>query len=317
MARIASILWAAAMVSACSGNPFEPGTDGGGGNGGGDGDGSVVVPDEVTQNLRAIGFDTSADDGQGRLVIDLDGLVASSQSVEFVRAPGLDLDGYSAFVYQETLLQRAYLALVAENARGTLEAYAVADGGNFNTHIGGTSFKRMQMDLYSPPDVDDTSTPEVETGQFSYVGSYGGVFVPGVPTANSLPDDLEPARPLRVQGVIQINANFANSQIEGGISDRVLLDDTGAEVDGVTLQALALRSTGIDDNGQFLGEVEIAGTPGNTVGDYAGLFGGAGATDVAGVLVINPLSDTGIWEYGAFNLPRCDLAGSSPLCVPR
>jgi hypothetical protein len=317
MARIASMVWAAALVSACSGNPFEPGGGGGGGGGGGDGDSSVVVPEEVTRNLRAISFDTDADGGQGRLVVDLDGLVASSQSVAFVRTPALDLEGYSAFVYQETLLQRAYLALVAENARGTLEAYAVADGGNFNTHVGGASFKRMQMDLYSPPDTDDDSTPEVETGQFSYVGSYAGVFVPGIPTANSLPDDLEPARPLRVEGVIQINANFANARIEGGISDRVLLDDAGAPVSGVTLDSLALRSTAIDDNGQFLGEVEIAGSPGRSVGDFAGLFGGAGATDVAGVLVINPLSDTGIWEYGAFNLPRCDLAGSSPLCVPR
>ena len=50
----------------------------------------------------------------------------------------------------------------------------------------------------------------------------------------------------------------------------------------------------------------------------AGLFGGRGATDVGGTLVINPIAgQNGIWEYGAFTLPRCDTAGASPLCNPR
>lgn len=42
------------------------------------------------------------------------------------------------------------------------------------------------------------------------------------------------------------------------------------------------------------------------------------ATDVAGVLVFNPIEgQSGVWEYGTFNLPRCDLAGASPICLPR
>ena len=84
------------------------------------------------------------------------------------------------------------------------------------------------------------------------------------------------------------------------------------------LRDLSLRETEIAENGSFLGNVEFTGSPGEDQGDYAGAFGGLEATDVAGVLWLHPIEgQNGIWEMGAFNIPRCDMAGSSPLCLPR
>jgi hypothetical protein len=267
------------------------------------------VPVEVAKNLRAINYDPT---GPGTLKVNMDGLTASPLVATFVRAPKLDIAGYRAFTYQETGLQRSHLALVSENARGNLEAGVVADGGQFNRHFGGGHFARV--DTFTRP----TVRAGVETGQFSYAGTYAGVFLPGdlSTTSPQLPDGLQPNVPLRTQGDALINANFANDLVNGGVANRVLLDDKGAQIaqlDGITFPA-----TAIDSNGQFLGDVEFQGKPGTSIGDVGGIFGGTGASDVAGVIVINPISGNGdIWEYGVFNLPRCDLAGASPICAPR
>lgn len=300
MSKWKMALAAVALVAACDGDPWA--VDDGGGGGGEEP--TDIVPEEVSRNLVAINYDPSGNGGAGALYVNLDGLTASTQTVEFLRRPNLDVEGYKAFVYQEDGLQRSHLALVATNERGTLESYAVADGGQFNRHFGGARF--AQVTAYSGP----------STGMFSYAGSYAGVFVPGDWANETLPDGMRPAEPWRVRGDALINANFANSLVNGGISNRVLLDDDGNPVTAIELDDLALASTTIDDNGVFLGDVEFAGKPGGVIGDYAGAFGGNGATDVAGVLVFNPIDDPNVWEYGVLNLPRCDLAGASPLCVP-
>lgn len=302
-------LAAVALVAACGGDPWAPDDGGGGGGGGGTTD---PVPEEVSKNLVAISYDPA---DNGTLRVNLEGLTASSQTVAFLRAPKLDIDGYQAFIYQETGLQRSHLALVATNERGTLEAYAVADGGQFNRHFGGARF--AQVTAYRRPSVAQGPTPGPETGQFSYAGSYAGVFVPGDWANTTLPPGLRPSEPWRVRGDALINANFANNLVNGGVANRVLLDESGNPVTSIELQDLALIETGIADDGTFLGDVEFAGAPGGAIGNYAGAFGGNGATDVAGVLVFNPVNDPHIWEYGVLNLPRCDLAGASPLCVPR
>jgi hypothetical protein len=81
---------------------------------------------------------------------------------------------------------------------------------------------------------------------------------------------------------------------------------------------LVLRENVVDTNGRFVGDVEYYGTPDNTVGNYGGLFGGVDASDVAGVIWVNPVpGNKVIWEHGTFNLPRCDQAGVAPLCTPR
>lgn len=306
-------------LAACSGNPLNNGGGGGGGGGGG-----VTVAPAIAKNLRAITYDPT---GVGSLRVDLAGLTASAQTATFVRDASLDVAGYRAFTYQETGLQRTHLALVANSLRGNLQAGVVSDGGQFNRHFAGGSYSRIGIDAYSRPVIGTAP----ETGQFSYAGSYAGVFVTGDATHPSLPPGLQPHRPLRTEGDALFNANFANNLVNGGVDNRWLLNDAGARIDlngdGVVnasdqLASLSFPATTIDNNGQFLGTVEIfnspGATPGGSIGDIGGLFGGAHATDIAGAIVINPIpGDSNVWEYGVFNLPRCDTAGASALCVPR
>ena len=305
------------LVAACSGgNPFGTTVAGGGGSG----TDELAVPAAVAEDLRAISYSSA---GSGTLAVDLNGLVASGTVAPFVRNASFDVNGYQAFTYQETGLQRSYVAFVATNARNTLLAAAVTDGGQFNRHFGGTTFARVSF--YQKPVV----TPGVETGQFSYAGGYAGVMTVGTSADPNLPPGLAPVGIYRTEGDTLINANFANSLVNGGIDNRWALDNAGNKVDltgdGVIddkdmLPALALVSSPINGSGAFTGNVELFGPPDapqSAVGTYAGLFGGIGATDVAGVIVIKPFATNSPKEYGVFNLPRCDLAGASPLCVPR
>jgi hypothetical protein len=288
--------------AACSGNSLNNGTptvpdDGG----------STTVDAAVAVNLRAISYNPS---GEGTLSVDMDGLVASPQVAAFVRRADLDIAGYRAFSYQETGLQRTHLAFVSNNERGNLQAGAVSDGGQFNRHFGGGTYARI--DSFSRPNLGTG----VETGQFSYAGTYAGVFVSGDATNPNLPAGLTPYQPLRVRGTALINANFANDLVNGGVSDRVVLDDMGNVV--IDLREISFPVTEIDADGRFVGDVEFFGPSGSRIGTVGGAFGGIGATDIAGALVINPIEgEPGIWEYGTFNLPRCDTAGAAPLCLPR
>lgn len=285
------------LLAACGGNPIGAGNGGGGGDGGGP-DPVTDVPVEVAANLKAISYDPVGD----TLTISLDNPGASPLNAQFTRTPGLDVNGYDAYVYQETGLLRSHLALVKENARGNLQAAAVSDGGQFNYRFGGGSFVRI--DTYTQP----------TTGVFSYTGSYAGVFVPGNSASPALPDSFEPITPYRVAGDILVNGSFTTNIVEGGVTGRQVLDDNGNAV--LDLTDIVLKNTTIDSDGRFLGDVEFTGEPGTSIGNYAGAFGGAGATDVAGALLINPISgESGIWEFGVWNLPACGTAGEGPLCA--
>jgi len=306
------------LLAACSGNPIGTGNGGTGGGGTGGGAGSAAVPEQIAKNLRSIAYNPA---GQGSLSVNMSSEQSSPSTVKFVRDATRDITGYRAFTYQETGLTRKHLAFVAINPRGNLRAAAVGDGGQFNIQHGGGTYSRIGT--YSRPSISNAP----EKGQFSYAGTYAGVFVSSPGTHPSLPSGLQPGTPLSVRGDALITGNFANNLIEGGVDNRYVLKTGGAPIDfnrdgSITeadqLEALAFRETAIDADGRFLGDVEFDGKPGTAIGNYGGLFGGGGASDVAGAIVINPIpGENGIWEYGVFNLPRCDLAGASALCIPR
>lgn len=280
---------ALSLVAACDGNPL--------GTGGGPGPvDQGEIPTEIAQNLSAISYNA----GNDTLVVTIDS-PASLVDVQFVRTASLDVPGYDAYVYQETGLLRSHLALVAQNARGNLFAAAVSDGGQFNYRFGGGSYARV--DTFTRP----------SSGAFSYSGTYAGVFVPGEGSNPALPDELESGTPYRVTGDILMTGGFGTNQVEGGVTNRVVLDDAGGVA--LTLAPITLKNTDIDNDGRFLGDVELTGDPGNVLGDYGGLFGGLDASDVAGALVINPIDgEDGIWEFGVFNIARCGTAGAGGFC---
>lgn len=327
------------VVAGCGGNPFTTVVD----------PVDPVDPDNpvpasgnenVVQDLRGFAYDGST------LSIDMAGVSSSGQYGRFKRRPAMDVPKhgshprYLAYEFQETNMTRSYLAYVAENQRESLLAVASADGGQFNEQNGGGGWVRLTG--YSRPRVSSSPSAEgTEAGTFSYYGSYAGVFNPGPadPEGAPRPDPLVPGEPMGVRGVIQVNAQFTNTSsgdpevVEGEITNRTLHDRDGTRITsiqlgdgsgGVTsidtrfLQGLVLRETAITENGTFLGDVEYAGSPDKVAGQYDGAFGGTGASDVAGVIWVTPIDgQTGIHEYGVFNLPRCDLAGASPICAPR
>lgn len=323
MSAVRVSLLALALLAACDGNPFasDPvvtSTD-------------SSVPEEVARDMNAFSY------SGGVLKIDMQGVSSSGKLATFVRTTGLDVPStngnpaYAAYVYHETGLTRSYLAYVAKNARGNLIAVAAGDGGQFNEHNDGGLY--VQLTAFTRPATSDAP----ESGLFSYMGSYVGVFSPGdfADGSDPRPPELRPVEPWVVTGTAQINGDFAHAMVEGGITDRQLFDQDGNQITSVviddgdpsttdspvdtsTLFPLALRETVIAENGSFLGKVEYYGAPGQKVGDYGGTFGGLNASDVAGVLWLHPIpNQTGIWEMGTFNLPRCDLAGASPICTPR
>ncbi|MFC3179480.1 hypothetical protein [Cypionkella sinensis] len=310
-----TLLFAAAlMLTACGGNPFvdTPPVDPTDPT---DPDAPVTVDPKVAVDLRSVTYNP---DGAGSLTMNIDGLAGNTANVPFVRNGSLDVAGYEAYTYQNRITQRSYIALVATNARTSLLATAVSDGGQSNRHMGGGSFARL--DVFTKP----------TTGTFSYAGTYAGIFAPGDATSD-LPPGLVANRPYRVQGDALVNASFVNSQVDGSVANRWLLDASGNRIDlnadGVVddedrLVDISFPRMDITANGQFLGDVEVSAAPdvpdsGSAIGTVNGVFGGAGATDVAGAIVINPIpGNNGIWEHGVFNLPRCGLAGESPLCNP-
>lgn len=323
MLAVRTAIFACLALAACDGNPFVkevPVTDGA----------VSEVPQQVANDMNAFSF------ADGVLKIDMQGVSSSGRLATYTRAPSLDLasdtgnPGYEAYVYQDTAKTRAYLAYVARNARGNLLAVSSADGGQFNEHNYGGRF--VQLTAFTRP----VTTDAPESGLFTYLGSYVGIFSPGEYSdrSDSRPPELRPAEPWQVRGTAQINGDFAHGMVEGGITNRQLFTQDGAQVTGVviddgdpttddqaidttTLRALVLRETSITEDGRFLGDVEYYGAPDGDQGDYAGAFGGNGATDVAGVLWVHPIEgQTGIWESGTFNLPRCDLPGSSAICIP-
>ena len=329
MVSVRTALLACLLLAACDGNPLED--KGTGGSGGGGGETPLVVPEEVAQDMN--GFTYS----EGTLRIDMQGVSSSGRLATFTRAPALDLTNgganpeYEAYVYQDTALTRSFLAYVARNSRGNVLAVAAADGGQFNEHNYGGSY--VQLTAFTRPVTSDAP----ESGLFSYLGSYVGIFSPGefADGSDPRPPELRPVEPWQVRGTVQVNGSFAHNMVEGGVTNRrlytqdgtritsIVIDDgnpstTDDPIDTTFLTGLVLRETTITENGAFLGDVEYYGAPDVDKGDFGGAFGGVGATDVAGVLWVHPINgENGIWESGTFNLPRCGVAGSSPLCIPR
>ncbi len=312
-------MFAALLVAGCSGNPWIEPTDGETpDNGTPSNPLAVTVPPEVAVNLKSIAYSSS---NGGSLTVNLDGLGGGPTSVPFKRAKSLDIAGYQAYSYQGSALLRKHLAYVATSKRGNILAAVDADGGQFNRKHGGGTFQRLKP--YAPPVASSAN----DYGEFSYAGTYAGVFLPGPATSKDLPPGLSPYTPMPVRGDILITGNFADNLIDGGVDNRYIYTYKGKKFDfngdgkvnsDDQLLAITFAETKIAADGTFLGDVEFFGKPKSPIGAFGGLFGGVGATDVAGVTEFNPVEgNTGIWEYGVFNLPKCGTAGQAKLCNSR
>ncbi|MDO8882653.1 hypothetical protein [Pseudotabrizicola sp.] len=288
----------------CGGNPLPGGTGcsgGGGGTGGGGtggdgtgGDGGTDgVPAEFQGNLRGATYNQSA----GTLTVVIQPLGGNTREVTFQRDSTLDTTGYEAFVSQATDANRYYVALFDTSADGAVSA-GVAGSGQFTEMVWGTTYS--QDTAFSAP---------VNGGLATYTGRYAGILNGGSIADPSLPpgSPFEPVRPARTTGEVMINADFSNPgpALEGGIRGRRIVD-INAPLDDVFL-----RITAINPDGTFAGSVTFADQ--SAAGTYAGTFGGAGGTAVAGALDLRPISgDSDVLERGTFVADRCGPGDPSP-----
>lgn len=287
-------------VSACGGDVF---TDTGG---------TPVQPVEPTPTVpEAIaGNVTSVEYNQANQTLTVTGSQLDNTPFEavYTRNAALDVPGYEAYTSQASSLDRHFTAFVQE--RDGVYAAVVGGGPQFNSVIMGSTYGRDGT--YTAPD-----TTPAGSGLVSYGGNYVGVLNASgdgndlLPVTPGTATEIRPTQTAEVTGLVFINADFADNAINGIVYDRVLADNPGS----LTLTDLSLFPGTIDSNGAFNGEVRRGST--QTVGSYAGLFGGTDATAVAGALTAsNHIDGSGgdALEYGVFVLAQCGTANADPIC---
>lgn len=271
-------------LAACSGNPLNNGgPDGGGGGGGGGGGSTAEIPEALRRDVTAATYNAAAE----TLTVNMDQLDASPISGTFTRdaaARALDVPGYQAYTFQEASTHRSFIGLFRKS--GNVIAGAVGDGGQFaNTVVGG---------IYAR----DGAYTRPTSGLATYTGTYAGVLNTGLGASGP----LDAVAPLRTQGTVQVNADFTNDRLNGGVINRSIVDTA------TPLRDVFLQITDIAEDGTFAGTVQqFSSSSLNDVGEYGGIFGGRNANDVAAVLVFQPDPDiAALVEQGAFAISCVD-----------
>lgn len=256
----------------------------------------VTVPARVAQHLKKATYTP----GAPTMKIDLRTLDGTPLEATYQRAAQFDAAGFEAYTVQETRSQRQFLALFKRGA--AVEAGVVADGGQFVNYFGGGTFARLQpFTLPTPvtPLPTQTNLNPQPTLLATYAGGYVGLLNWGTPVPHP-GAPFDPVRSHRVEGDVMINADFNadNLSINGGVRNRTIVDT------GDPLQDIFFEVTQITADGAFSGIVKF--DPQKAIGNYAGVFGGAGAAEVAGVTLLGPIDgDATAREHGAFVLPKC------------
>lgn len=255
------------------------------------------IPLSLANNLS--GIEVSAD-GQTVAVsiAGLDGTpIATTYAFDAAATNGLPA-GVFAYTKQEDPIDRFYTALVKESTDGTARAGVASDGGQFNRFFWGGTYERDGD--FDPPSIGDGPGE----GQVTYAGDYAGLdnYSGPVPPQNTDPI-VQPQAPGRVVGDVLFNVNFDEMLINGAIFNREAIDN------GTELADVVLIVTDIDENGEFLGNIEYADQT-DANGQYGGIFGGVDAASLAGVAAFIPVpgSETS-WETGMFVLTQCGMTG--------
>lgn len=265
--------------------------------------GGIVIPDALKESLTSATYNPA---GAGTLVLNMAALDTTHNPAGYVRNAALDIGPYRAFTQQDDPLDRHFTALVAQV--GSVRAGVVADGGQFNRYYRGGFYER-----------DGAFTPPTVSGLVSYAGTYAGVTNVGAPGADLLPIPIpvdssrEPRQSARIQGDIFLNVDFSDNVVNGNIINRTMVDYATA------LPNVVLIAAPIDENGTFVGTTEYADQTIN--GDYGGIFGGADAAAVGGVVALNSFDGPGDTlgfteeeEHGTFVLIQCGMPGDAAIC---
>ncbi|GEM_PF-6226668 len=328
--RMIAALVAGLAVAGCGGNPFgneavcgknpfspeECSTDGdvdGGDDDGTDGDGTTTedarLPAAVAQNVDQAATAAALQDwvaAAPTLQITID---AQDLSGPYDRDPTLNLNGYEAYTYQSTTSNRKVVALI--KTAGTVTSMVAVDGGQFAEYHGGGAMYRT--DVFTVPTETEVNDQK-STGRFNYSGSYVGLLNTGTPTPSGPDGSLNPEQATRTTGRALITADFAEMRVSGGVDQRSQINNDGST--GPALAAIALTSTNIAADGSFTNSVQRLDPTGYVAaGTYGGLFGGIDASEVAAVLVFNPVSSSSeLFEHGQVVLSNCVATGGAAAC---
>ena len=288
MSAVRISMMALVLLAGCDGNPLA--SAGGGGAVGGSSD----VPAAVKVNMNSASYTP----GDATIKVNMTSQDAASLSATYKRNATLDVGGYQAYTYQESTSNRYVVAMV--KATGSAKGLVAVEGGQFANYHGGGDFVRA--DLFTLP-------ASGVGAKYDYSGSYVGMMNIGVPLPGP-GGDLDPTRSYRTTGRALITADFTEMSVSGGVDNRVIVDP-GVDPSLTPLDTINLNETGISSTGTFAGKVKIGTTD---VGDYAGLFAGLDAAQVAALLVFTPYkNDAIIKEHGLIVLDNCAAAGG-PAC---
>ncbi len=265
-------------------------------------DGSAAIPEVLAGDLESFSYDPN---GQ---TLTIRGVSLEDGPFEDVyrRRPGLDRGGYEAYTAQDGSLDRHSTAYVRD-VRGTRAAIAVT-GGQFEFFFSGGAYANGG-DFSAPV----TQGADQDGGLVTYAGNYVGLLNIGgsgedlTPVAPGTPGAFQPVQAAEVTGRILINASFSDRTVNGIIAER--------RIEGTDLAptTLALAPATIEEDGTFFGDTTVDL---QDRGDYGGIFGGTGATEVAGVVRAEEhLTDfQNEIEVGVFVLEQCGTPGADPVC---
>jgi hypothetical protein len=308
-----ALIGAAVVLAACGGTPPFGGTvtdtEGDPANG------VAPIPDELAGSVQSFTYNPSS---QTLSVVGVPFDDGPFTGV-YRRRPGLDQAGYEAYTAQDGSLDRHTTAYVRD-INGT-RAAVIVTGVQFEQVFGGIAYSNTS---YSAP-VEPGS--EVDGGLVSYAGSYVGLL-----NASGSNEDVTPVtgggeqgqeltgQAGEVRGQVLITADFSDAQVAGIVFNRVVVD-RDATTPGVTPNAanplqvndIAFDSTAINTDGTFFGTASVDN---NSVGEYGGIFGGDGATEVAGGINVQNHIDEfqNEIEWGTFVLAACGQPQEDPLC---
>lgn len=264
----------------------------------------IQVPGVIAQHLKTAAYTP----GAPTMNIDLRTLDGTPLAATYQRATQYDVSGFEAYTVQETKSQRQFLALFKRG--DAVQAGTVADGGQFVNYFGGATFSRLQpfsLPTATTPPTTGTNLEPQPTLLATYTGGYVGLLNWGEPVGGA-GDEFAPVRSYRVTGDVMMNADFNadNLSVNGGVRNRQIVDT------GEALQTIFFEVTQITADGAFSGLIKF--DPTKVVGNYAGLFGGSGASEVAGATILNPIEGEALArEHGAFVATKC-AAGDPPPC---
>ena len=307
MTRLIIGLTASLGLAACGGTPPFGGTTSDAD------DASSAIPTAIAGSVQSVTYDPGS---QTLTVVGVPFDDGPATGV-YRRRPALDRPGYQAFTAQDGSLDRHTTAYV-QNINGT-QAGLVLTGVQFEEYYGGVVYSASSYSAPVPTDAQQ------DGGLVSYAGNYIGLLNgPGsdedlTAVAAGTSPSATSDQAAEVTGQVLITGDFAQGQVDGvGYNRRVLdYDSNGVlspnDANPLAVDDLALDGTAIQTDGTFAGTVSV----GNQVrGEYAGVFGGTGATEVAGGLFaeehITEFQNED--EYGIFVLSQCGTPTADPVC---